>query len=117
MNIETAYSVSLIWIELAVGLVMRILPSFFKTGSGSSVGIATDYGPDVPGIESRWGPGFPPIQTGLGAHPASCTVGTGSFQGVKCGRGLLLTPRPLLVPWSWKSRTMPLHPSGPQPDL
>jgi len=25
---------------------------------------------------------FLPIQTGPGAHPASCTMGTGSFPGV-----------------------------------
>jgi hypothetical protein len=31
---------------------------------------------------------FAPVQTGPGAHPASCTVGTGSFPGVKRpGRG------------------------------
>jgi hypothetical protein len=29
-------------------------------GPGSSVGIATDYGLDGPGIESRWGRDFPP---------------------------------------------------------
>jgi len=34
------------------------------------------------------------------AHPASCTMGTGSFPGVKSGRALTLTPHPLLVPWS-----------------
>ena len=34
---------------------------------------------------------FPPVQTVPGAHPASCKMGTGSFPGVKCGRGLLLT--------------------------
>ena len=29
------------------------------------------------------------VQTGLGANPASCTVGTGSFPGVKWpGRGV-----------------------------
>jgi hypothetical protein len=28
-------------------------------GPGSSVGIATDYGMDGPGIESRWGRDFP----------------------------------------------------------
>jgi hypothetical protein len=38
-----------------------------------------------------------PVQTGPEAHPASCTMGTGSFQGVKCGRGVTLTPHPLLV--------------------
>jgi hypothetical protein len=30
-----------------------------------------------------------PVQIGLGSHPASCTVGTGSFLGVKrSGRGV-----------------------------
>jgi len=28
-----------------------------------------------------------PLQTGPGAHPASCTMGTGSFPGVKSNRG------------------------------
>jgi len=60
------------------------------------------------GIESRWGRDFPPVQTGLVAHPASCKMGTGSFPGVKCGRGVLLTTHPLLVPRSWKSRAIPL---------
>jgi hypothetical protein len=40
------------------------------------------------------------VQTGPGAHPASCTVGTGSFPGVESGRGATLTPHPLLVPRS-----------------
>ena len=43
-----------------------------------------------------------PVQTGLGAHTASCTMDTGSFPGVKSGRGVTLTPHPLLVPWSIK---------------
>jgi len=37
-------------------------------------------------------------------------MGTGSFPGVKNGRCVTLTPHPLLVPWSWKSRTIPLLP-------
>ena len=55
----------------------------------SSVGIATRCGLDGPGIESRWGARLSvPVQTGPGAHPASCTMGTGSFPGVKRpGRG------------------------------
>jgi len=35
-----------------------------------------------------------PVQTGPGAHPASCTMGTGSFPEVKSGRGVMLTPHP-----------------------
>jgi hypothetical protein len=78
-------------------------------GPGSSVGIAADYGLDGPGIESQWWARFPaPVQTGPGAHLASCTMGTGSFPGVKCGRGVLLTTHPVLVPRSWKSRAIPL---------
>ena len=38
-----------------------------------------------------------PVQTGPGAHPASCTIGTGSFPGVKSGRGVTLTPHLYLV--------------------
>ena len=71
-------------------------------GPDSSVGIATGYGLDGPGIEFRWGGArfSAPVQTGPGAHPVSCTMGTGSFPGVKRGRGVTLTPHPLLVPWS-----------------
>ena len=75
-----------------------------KCGPGSSVGIATELRAGRSAIESRWRRDFPPVQTGPGAHPASCTMGTGSFPGVKCGRGVLLTTHPLLVPRSWKSR-------------
>jgi hypothetical protein len=51
-------------------------------GTGSSVSIATGYGLDDPGIESRWGLIF------FVHHQASCTLGTGSFSGVKRpGRG------------------------------
>jgi hypothetical protein len=72
------------------------------SGPGSSVGIATSYGLDGPGIESRWGGArfSAPIQTGPGAHPASCTMGTGSSPGVESARGVTLTPHPLLVPRS-----------------
>jgi hypothetical protein len=53
-------------------------------GRDSSVGIATDYGLDGPGIESRWEARFfAHNQNGPGAHPASCIMGTGSFPGVK----------------------------------
>jgi hypothetical protein len=51
----------------------------------SSVGIATRHGLDGPGIESWCTARFSaPVQTGSGTHPASYTMGTGSFfQGVK----------------------------------
>ena len=79
-----------------------------SSGPGSSVGIATDYGLDGPGSNPSGDEIFPLVQTGPEAHPASCKMGTGSFPGVKCGRGVLLTTHPLLVPRSWKSRAIPL---------
>jgi len=51
-----------------------------------------------------------PVQTGPGAHPASCTLGTGFLPGVKSGEGVTLTSHPLLLPWSWKGRAIPLLP-------
>ena len=72
-------------------------------GPGSSVGIATDCGAGRSGIESRWGRDFPPVHAGPEAHPTSCKMGTGFFPEVKCGRGVLLTTRPVLVLRSWKS--------------
>ena len=43
---------------------LQYVPAF--SGLGSSVGIATDYGLDGPGIESRWGRVFPPSRPALG---------------------------------------------------
>jgi len=37
-------------------------------------------------------------------------MGTGSFPGVKNGRGMILTLHPLVVSWSWKGRAIPLLP-------
>ena len=57
----------------------------FYFGPGSSVGIATDYGLDGPGLKPG-GRRFPaPVQTGPGAlgpgaHPASFKIGSGSSQ-------------------------------------
>jgi hypothetical protein len=62
------------------------------SGPGCSVGIATDYGLDSSGIESRWGRDFSHLSRP--AQPVSCTMGTGSFPGVERGWGLTLTPHP-----------------------
>jgi hypothetical protein len=68
-------------------------------GPGSPLGIATGYGLDGPGIESRYGARFPaPVQTGPGAHSPTWAMGIRSFPGVKSGRGVTLTPHSLLVP-------------------
>jgi hypothetical protein len=74
------------------------------SGPGSVVGIATwDRIP----VGARYSA---PFQTDPGAHPASCTMGTGFFLEVKSGRGVALTPHLLLVSWSRKGRTIHLLP-------
>jgi len=65
-------------------------------GPGSSVGIATSYKLDGPGIESRWEARFSaPVQTGPCAQPGSYTNEyLLSFPGVKRpeGHGVDYTP-------------------------
>ena len=62
---------------------------FRNEGRDSSVGIATRYRLEGPGIESRWGRDFPHPE----AHPAFYTMGTASFPGVKRpGRGVDYPP-------------------------
>jgi hypothetical protein len=85
---------------LTVVVTTRNLQYFDITGGpGSSVGIATELragrsGDQIP-VGARF---FAPVQTGPGAQPASYTMGTGFFPGVKSGRGVTLTPHPILVP-------------------
>jgi len=105
-NAETCRSVCTIYICVCVCVF----------GPGTSVGIATELRTGRSGIESRCGRDFPPVQTIPGAHLASCTIGTVSFPGVKCGRGVLLTTHPLLVPRSWKSTAKPLPTLWATPD-
>jgi len=52
-------------------------PTRSEVGRDSSVGMETRYGLGGPGIEGQI------FHTGSGAHPASCTRGTGPFPGVK----------------------------------
>ena len=87
-----------------------------KVVDGLGVGIATRYGLDGPGIEFRWGTRVSiPVQTGPGAHPASYTMYTGSFTGVKRpGRGVDHPPHlatKLMKDWSYTS-TLPLSLRG-----
>ena len=77
-------------------------------GPASSVGIATELRAEWSVDRIPVGRDFPPVRTGPGAQPASCTMGTGCFPVVKYGRGVLLTTHPLLVPPSWKNRAIPV---------
>ena len=60
-----------------------LLALLYSVGRDSSVGIATCYVLNGPGIESRLGARFSaPVHTGPGAHPAACTMGAVSFSGL-----------------------------------
>jgi hypothetical protein len=101
------WSLGLDLCSMILSMYISTVKGFYPTkrGRGSSVGIATDYWLDGPGSNPGGDENF---QTGPGAHPASCKMGTGSFPGVKWDRGVLLTTHPLLVPRSGKSRAIPV---------
>ena len=96
------------WEEICTGDTTSYHCYNIICGPGSSVGIATDYGLDGPGIESRWDDIFRQSRPALEPTQPPVQWVTGSFPGVKCGRSVLLTPHPLLVPPSWKRRAIPL---------
>ena len=79
-----------------------------KCGPGSVVGIATGYGVDGSGIESRWGQIFRTCLDRPWGPPRLLYNGYWLFAGVKSGRGVTLAPHTLLVPWSRKGRAIPL---------
>ena len=73
-------------------------------------GAKTGYELDVPGIESRWGEIFRTCSDKPWGPPSLLYNGYRVFPGAKYGRGVRLTPYPLLVPWSRKGRVIPLLP-------
>jgi len=96
-------------VKYNVGAFLEVLRK--SGGRGSSVGIVTDYGLDGPGSNPSGDEIFRPSRPANGAHPVSCKMGTGSFPGVKCGRGMLLTTH------SWKSKAISLPTLWATPDL
>jgi len=53
------------------------------------------------------------VQTGPGAHPAFCTMGTGSFPGVESGLGVTLIPHPFYCRGQEKVELYLYSPYGP----
>ena len=79
--------------------IFFVLLSVFL-GPDKVVGIATGYGLDGPGIESRWGKIFRTCPDRPCGPPSPLYNGYRLFPGVKSGQGVRLTPNSLLVPWS-----------------
>jgi len=91
---------------LLIGFESRgFCTDFAILGPDSSVGIATGYWLDGPGIESRWGRDLPPLGP---TQPLVQWVP--GFPGGKERPGRDADPSPLLVPWSRKSTAIPLLP-------
>jgi len=80
----------------------------FCCESGTSVGIATDYGLDGPGSNPGGDEILRPSRPALGYTQSPVKWVPGLSPRVKCGRGVVLTTHPLLVSRSWKSRAIPL---------
>jgi hypothetical protein len=82
----------------------------YSTCAGSRdsvVSIATRYGLEGPGIESRWGEIFRIYPDRLRGPPSLLHNGYRVFPGSKGGRGVMLTTHPLLVPRLRKSWAIP----------
>ena len=104
-GVHSTLQVKLVWLTR---VDMLQLNWRLACAPGSVAGTATGYGLDGPRIESRWGRDFPHLSRpalGPTQPPVQWIPG---LSGVKSGRGMTLTPCPLLVPWSWKGRSIPL---------
>jgi hypothetical protein len=76
-------------------MILKLQP--LRVSRVSSGSIVSDYGLDERAIGVRFPAGAKDfasilcVQTGSGAHPASCPMGTGGpFPGVKRGRGVTM---------------------------
>jgi len=65
-----------------------------KSFPGSSVSTGTDYGLDGPGSNPGGDEKFRQSRPALGLTQPPVKMGTGSFPGVKCRQGVLLTTHP-----------------------
>ena len=79
-------------------------------GAGSVVGIATGYGLDGPGSNPGGGEIFPTCPDRPCCPHSLLYNGYRVFPGCKVRPGRDTDPSPLLVPWLWKGRVIPLLP-------
>ena len=86
---------------VSVGMYVYIyMYMYVFRGPGSVVGIATAYGLNGPGIESRWGEIFRTIRDRPWGPPSLLYNGYRVFPGGKVRPGRDADPSPLLVPRS-----------------
>jgi len=77
---------------------------------GSSVGIATGYGLDGPGIKSRWGRDFPHLSSRPWGPPSALYNGYWVFPGGKERPGRDADPSPPSSAVSHENKAIPLLP-------
>jgi hypothetical protein len=104
---ETQFSLAVVKriMSFCNNFTLRFLISNLKYTS--VVGIATRYGLEGPGIESRWGEIFHTYPNRLWGPPSLLYNGYRVFPGGKSGRGMMLTTHPLLVPRLRKNWAIP----------
>ena len=94
----------------------RVFSAFFfvmfsttvRGGPGSSISIATDYGLEGSGSNPGGDEVFFLSKLALELTQPPVKWVPGLSRGVKCGRGVLLTTHPLLIPRSWNIRAITL---------
>jgi hypothetical protein len=107
---------ALLWVLIALNCNIQIAYwiSHISNVIKISVGIATRNRLGGQGIECRWGVRFcTPVQTGPGAHPASCTMGIGSFRGGKAAGAWRWQPTPSRAEVKERVELYLYSPSGP----
>ena len=92
-------------VEACTGITLPLFSAAIRAVRSrvSSVSIATRYGLEGPGIESRWGEIFRTYPDRLRGPPSLLYNGYWVFPGGIGGRGVMLTTHPFLVPRLRKS--------------
>ena len=86
-----------VWFSHYICRNFSLCNHIYICGPGSVVGIATAYGLDGPGIESRWGEIFRTSPDRPRGPPSLLYNEYRVLPGVRCGRDVTLIPHSLLV--------------------
>jgi len=105
LTLQISGQVSIAFQKFSISELLTVFPY-----ESSVVGLTIGYGLDGQGSNPSGHEIFRTYPDGPWGQPSLLYNGYRVFPGVKSGRGVTLTPHPHVVPWSWKSRAIPLLP-------